>query len=181
MSMRKRAIAATLGCGAIGLVVMVGMARAEEIGHFGRLATPEEISSYDIDVSPDGAGLPPGSGTPKQGEAVYVAQCQACHGLKGVGGKTIALAGGQGTILGDKVRPIKTIGSYWPYATSVFAYIRRAMPFYDSKSLSNDELYAVTAYLLALNGVIGDSDTMNAQTLPKVQVGSPGTELEFAL
>jgi cytochrome c len=169
--MRKQWLAATFGGGAIGLVVMFGVARAEELPQLGRLATPEEISSYDIDASPDGTGLPAGGGTPKQGEAVYVAQCQACHGVKGVGGPTIRLSGGQGTIAGSAdVRPIKTIGSYWPYATSVFAYIRRSMPFYNTKSLSNDELYSVTAYLLALNGLIGDDDTINAQTLPKVQM-----------
>jgi cytochrome c len=171
MSMRKRLLASALGCGAVALVAVSGAARAEDIPHLGQLATPEEMSSYDIDASPDGTGLPAGSGTPKQGEAVYAAKCQACHGVKGVGGQTIRLSGGQGTITGSADgRPIKTIGSYWPYATSVFAYIRRSMPFYDTKSLSNDELYSVTAYLLALNGLVGDNDTMDAKTLPKVQM-----------
>ncbi len=166
MFMHKRLLMA-----ALGLAGMSGVALAEDVPQLGRVATPEEMSSWDIDVSPDGTGLPLGSGTPKQGAAVYAAQCESCHGVKGVGGPTIRLAGGQGTIVGSaNVRPIKTIGSYWPYATSVFAYIRRSMPFYDSKSLSNDELYAVTAYLLQINGLIGDNDVMNAQTLSKVQM-----------
>jgi mono/diheme cytochrome c family protein len=168
MFMRKRLLMA-----ALALAGMSGAALAEDIPQLGRVATPEEMSSWDIDASPDGTGLPPGSGMPKQGEAIYVAQCQSCHGVKGVGGPTIRLAGGQGTIVGSAdVRPIKTIGSYWPYATSVFAYIRRSMPFYNAKSLSNDELYAVTAYLLQLNGLIGENDVMNAQTLPKVQMSN---------
>jgi cytochrome c len=141
---------------------------ATEAPHLGQPATPDEIASYDIDVEPDGAGLPPGSGTPKQGEAVYVEKCQSCHGEKGVKGPALALAGGEGTIGKVDVKPLRTIGSYWPYATSVFAYIRRAMPFYDTKTLSNDELYAVTAYLLQINKIIGDDSVMDAQSLPKV-------------
>ena len=143
-------------------------ALAYEAPHLGQLATPAEISSYDIDASPDGTGLPPGSGAPKQGETVYVAKCQSCHGVGGVHGAALALAGGVGTIGKRDVKPLRTIGSYWPYATSVFAYIRRAMPFYDSKTLSNDELYAVTAYLLQINHIIGENDEMDAKTLPKV-------------
>src|ERR1700756_1445447 len=149
MSTRNHTLKRHVLASMLGLVGLAGAALAEDIPQLGRVATPEEISAWDIDVSPDGTGLPPGSATAKQGEAVYAAQCQACHGVKGVGGQTTRLAGGAGTIVGSaEVRPIKTVGSYWPYATSVFAYIRRSMPFYDSKSLSNDELYAVTAYLL---------------------------------
>ncbi len=151
------------------LVVVCGAALAAVSPNLGRVATPEEIASWDLTVSPDGKGLPPGSGTPKQGEAVYVAKCIACHREKGAGNPADRLVGGQGTIGGDQ-RPIKTIGSYWPYATTIFAYIRRAMPFYETKSLNNDELYALTAYLLHLNGIIGENDTMNAQTLPKVRM-----------
>ena len=113
------------------------------------------------------AGFSPGSGTVKEGEAVFAAKCQACHGEKGAGTPNDRLVGGQGSLPGDKP-PVKTVGSYWPYATTLFDYIRRAMPFNESKSLTNDELYGVVAYLLNLNGVIPESETMNAQSLPKV-------------
>ncbi len=103
----------------------------------------------------------------KQGEAVFAAKCQACHGEKGAGTPNDRLVGGQGSLPGDKP-PIKTVGSYWPYATTLFDYIRRAMPFNESKSLTSDEAYGVVAYLLNLNGVIPESETVNAQSLPKV-------------
>jgi cytochrome c len=143
----------------------------EETPKLGRAASAAEIAPYDIDAEPDGSGLPAGRGTAKQGAAVYAEKCQACHGEKGVKGPATQLVGGIGTIgKGDEVKPIKTVGSYWPYATSVFAYIRRAMPYFDTKSLSPDELYAVTAYILQLNGLIGEKDTMDKNTLPKVQM-----------
>jgi len=167
MSMSNRLVAT-----ASILALSAGVALAAESANLGRIATPEEIGSYDISSDPDGTGLPPGNGTAKQGEAVYVAKCQPCHGEKGQNGTADRLVGGQGTIAdptGTK-RPIKTVGSFWPYATSVFAYIRRAMPFQESQSLSNDELYAVTAYLLQLNGIIKEDEIVNAQTLPKVQM-----------
>jgi cytochrome c len=164
--MRKHLLAAA------SVLVLVNAAFAET-PNLGKVATPEEIESYDLTVDPNGDGLPPGSGTPKQGEAVYAAKCIACHGEKGVGGQADRLSGGQGTIAYAKdveKRPIKTIGSFWPYATSVFAYIRRAMPFAEPKSLTPDELYAVTAYLLQINGIIGENDTMDAKTLPQVKM-----------
>lgn len=163
MSMRK-----SLSAAVFALALAAHGARALEAPQLGQPATPDQIASYDIDVEPDGAGLPPGSGTPQQGALVYADKCQSCHGEKGVKGAALALAGGEGTIGKPDVKPLRTIGSYWPYATSVFAYIRRAMPFYDTKRLSNDELYAVTAYLLQINKIIGDDATMDAQTLPKV-------------
>ena len=113
--------------------------------------------------------LPAGSGTPKQGEAVYTAKCVACHGEKGAGRPNDALVGGIGSLPGDKP-PMRTVGSYWPYATTIFDYVRRAMPYNESKSLTNDEVYAVTAYILQLNGIIGENDVTNAQTLPKVRM-----------
>lgn len=154
---------------ACALCAISADAFAAESPKLGRVATPEEVATWDLTVTPDGDGLPPGSGTPKQGEAVYTAKCVACHGEKGAGTPADRLVGGQGTIDG-KQRPVKTIGSYWPYATTVFAYIRRAMPYYETKSLSNDELYALSAYLLHLNGIIGENDTMNAQTLARVRM-----------
>jgi mono/diheme cytochrome c family protein len=152
-----------------GVALASTVAMAEEGPNLGRLATPDEIAAYDIDASPDGSGLPPGSGTAKQGEAVYVEKCLGCHGAKGQNGPVMQLVGGAGTI-GVEQKPLKTVGSFWPYATSVFAYTRRSMPFYNSKSLTHDELYATTAYVLYLNGLVGESDVMNAETLPKVQM-----------
>jgi mono/diheme cytochrome c family protein len=136
--------------------------------NLGRPATAEQIVGWDISVGPDGAGLPPGKGTPATGAIVYEQKCQACHGAKGAGQPNDRLVGGQGT-LASKM-PVKTIGSYWPYATTVFDYVRRAMPYQQPQSLSNDEVYAVTAYLLNLNGIIGETDEMNAQTLPRVKM-----------
>ena len=140
-----------------------------ETPNLGKVITPEEVAPWDISVSPDGAGLPPGSGTPKQGEAVYASKCLACHGEKGAGKPNDALVGGIGSLAGDKPA-LKTVGSFWPYATTIFDYVRRAMPYNESKTLTNDELYAVAAYILQLNGIIGENDTMNAQTLPKVRM-----------
>jgi cytochrome c len=151
------------------IVATSGAALAADSPNLGRVATPEEIASYDIDASPDGQGLPPGSGTVKQGEAVYAEKCQGCHGPQGQKGPVMQLVGGFGSI-GVKEKPLKTVGSFWPYATSLFAYTRRSMPFYNAKSLSNDELYAVTAYILHLNGIIGENETMTAETLPKVRM-----------
>src|SRR5262245_14932330 len=134
----------------------------------GREATPGQIAGRDITHGPDGVGLPPGEGTVATGAAVYEKKCQTCHGAKGAGQPNDRLVGGQGT-LATKA-PVRTIGSYWPYATTVFDYVRRVMPYTQSQSLTDDETYAVTAYLLSLNGIIGDHDEMNAQTLPKVKM-----------
>jgi cytochrome c len=141
---------------------------AQETPNLGRPATPAEIAGWDISIPPDGTGLPPGSGTPDQGAVVYAQKCQSCHGEKGAGKPNDQLVGGQGTLASTS--PVRTIGSYWPYATTVFDYVRRAMPYTQSQSLSNDEVYAVTAYLLHLNGIIGAQDVMNAQTLPQVKM-----------
>jgi cytochrome c len=158
-----------LAWGVIALVAL-GCARATtvETPNLGRPATAAEIAGWDISVGPDGVGLPPGGGTPARGAAVYAQKCQACHGAAGVGQPNDRLVGGQGTLAGKA--PVRTIGSYWPYATTVFDYVRRAMPYVQPQSLSDDEVYAVTAYLLQLNGIIGESDEMNARTLPAVKM-----------
>jgi len=171
MSMRSCFLAA------VGVVVC--NAAVAESPNLGRVAGAEEIATWDISIGPDGAGLPPGSGTAQQGEAVYIAKCLACHGEKGVGKPNDALVGGRGTLAGDQT-PIKTVGSFWPYATTLFDYVRRAMPLNESKSLSNDEVYAVVAYLLQLNGIIGEKDTMNAQTLAKVRMPNADGFVTFA-
>jgi S-disulfanyl-L-cysteine oxidoreductase SoxD len=141
---------------------------AMESPNLGREATPAQIAGWDISVGPDGVGLPPGKGTPATGATVYEQKCQVCHGAKGAGQPNDRLVGGQGTLASKA--PVRTIGSYWPYATTVFDYVRRSMPYTQSQSLSDDEVYAVTAYLLNLNGIIGENDEMNAQTLPKVKM-----------
>ena len=119
-------------------------------------------------MGPDGVGLPPGSGTAAKGAAVYEQKCQACHGAKGAGQPNDRLVGGHGTLA--SAAPIRTIGSYWPYATTVFDYVRRAMPYTQPQSMTNDEVYAVTAYLLHLNGIVGENDEIDARTLPKVRM-----------
>ena len=135
---------------------------------FGRPATPQEIKLWDIDVGPDGKGLPDGSGTAVQGKQIFADNCAACHGDNGQGGIKDRLAGGQGTLASNM--PVKTVGSFWPYATTVFDYVRRAMPLNESKSLTNDETYAVVAYILQVNGVIGENDLIDARTLPMVRM-----------
>jgi cytochrome c len=136
---------------------------------FGTTAGEQEIAAVDIDAMPDGRGLPPGSGTYVQGAEVYAVQCAACHGeqLEGIpdlGGDK--LIGGRGSLASGS--PIKTIESYWPYATTVFDYVKRAMPFPAPGSLSDDEVYAVSAFILAEAGIIGRDQVMNATTLPEV-------------
>ena len=134
----------------------------------GQAATADEIAAWDISIPPNGSGLPPGSGTTKQGAAVYAAKCLACHGANGAGKPADPLVGGISTLASRS--PLKTVGSYWPYATTLFDYVRRAMPLDSPMSLSNDEVYAVSAYILSLNGIIADDATMDAETLPKVEM-----------
>jgi S-disulfanyl-L-cysteine oxidoreductase SoxD len=170
MSMRKVLLAtAPVLALAVTLVsaAFVTTAFAQQGPKLGKPISQEDLASWDISIGPDGAGLPSGSGTVKQGEATFMVKCQPCHNEKGSGTPNDRLVGGQGTLAGDKA-PIKTVGSYWPYATTLFDYIRRAMPLNESKSLTSDEVYGVVAYLLNLNGVIPEAETINAQTLPKV-------------
>jgi mono/diheme cytochrome c family protein len=151
------------------MMIAVATPAMSQNAQFGQPIAPADIAGWDISIGPDGTGLPPGRGTATQGEAIYAAKCVACHGDKGAGRPNDQLVGGIGSLAPDKV-PVKTVGSYWPYATTLFDYIRRAMPFQDTKSLTNDELYAVSAYILNLNGVIGPEDTLDAQSLPKLRM-----------
>jgi S-disulfanyl-L-cysteine oxidoreductase SoxD len=153
----------------MALLAAGAFAASAQTAQFGQQIAPADLAPWDIEILPSGAGLPPGSGTVAQGEAVFTAKCQACHGAKGAGQPNDRLVGGQGTIAAGQT-PVKTIGSYWPYATTLFDYVRRAMPWTNPKSLTNDEVYAVSAYLLNLNGIIGENDVMNAQTLAKVSM-----------
>lgn len=135
---------------------------------FGRPATAEEIAAVDISIPPDGDGLPAGSGDARVGELVYVQKCASCHGQDGEGMPADALVGGIDSLASAK--PVKTVGSYWPYATTLFDYIRRSMPLNAPMSLTNDEVYAVTAYLLAINGIVATEQTLDAQSLPRVRM-----------
>jgi S-disulfanyl-L-cysteine oxidoreductase SoxD len=135
--------------------------------NLGKPLTPAEIAAWDINVLPDGTGLPAGSGTTAEGARIYSAKCSMCHGEGGKGGSNAKLVGS------DPVKDMeseKTIANFWPFATTLFDYIRRAMPWRQPRSLSNDEVYALTAYILSLNKLIGENETMNAQTLPKVRM-----------
>ena len=137
---------------------------------FGQAITPQQVERY-VAIPPSGTGLPPGSGNAAQGMDVYAAACAACHGeklegIKETGGS--ALVGGRGTL--PLAKPVKTVESYWPYATTVFDYVRRAMPFNAPGSLTDDQVYAVTAYILASGQVIAPSEVLDAATLPRVRM-----------
>jgi cytochrome c len=134
----------------------------------GTAVSTVEVARWDISIPPSGAGLPTGGGTARQGLQVYEQSCLVCHGAKGVGKPADALAGGIGTLATQK--PVRTVGSYWPYSTTLFDYIRRAMPIANPLSLTDDEVYAVSAYLLFINGIVDEDAQMNAQTLPLVKM-----------
>jgi cytochrome c len=134
----------------------------------GRPATADEIRALGVAVAPDGTGLPDGSGTAAGGREVFAASCARCHGDKGEGSVGPALVGGQGTLA--TARPLKTVGSFWPYATTVWDYVNRAMPFDQPGTLKPAQVYAVVAYLLNLNGIIGSDQVMDAKSLPKVKM-----------
>jgi cytochrome c len=156
---------------AVLALTMVGSpVRAETQGHYGigRTATDAEIAGWNIDIGRNGENLPPGSGTVSQGREVFAQQCAACHGDKGEGGVGERLVGGQGTIATPK--PIKTVGSFWPYAPTLFDYIRRAMPQNAPQSLSNEDVYAVSAYILNMNGLLPADATLDAKTLSAIKM-----------
>jgi mono/diheme cytochrome c family protein len=135
--------------------------------NLGTSLTQTDIAAWDINILPDGTGLPAGSGTPAEGARIYAAKCSTCHGENGKGGTNAKLVGG------DPIKDMeteKTIANFWPFATTLFDYIRRAMPWRQPRSLTNDEVYALTAYILSLNKLVRDDETMNAQTLPKVRM-----------
>src|SRR5689334_12890481 len=134
----------------------------------GRPPTLEEIRELGSAIPPDGRGLPPGSGSVGAGQQVFAEKCARCHGPKGEGDVGARLVGGQGTL--NTPRPLKTVGSFWPYATTLWDYVNRAMPFDKPGLLKPSEVYAVAAYILNLNGIVGDNDVMDAKTLPKVKM-----------
>jgi len=157
--------------GIVVLLIVVGasqvLAQLPTYG-VGRTPTAEEVKAWDLTIPPDGQGLPPGSGTAALGKVIYAERCASCHGEKGEDPKYNRLVGGHGTLATDQ--PIETIGSFWQYATTLWSYIHRAQPFDEPGSLTADQAYAVTAYLLYLNGIISEQDIMDAKTLPLVKM-----------
>jgi mono/diheme cytochrome c family protein len=158
----------------MGIVALLAMASvwpaAAQLPTYGvgRPPTAGEVGAWDLTIRPDGQGLPPGRGTATLGKPIYAERCAACHGETGEDPKYSRLVGGHGTLATDK--PIRTIGSFWPYAPTLWSYIRRAQPYDKPGSLTPDQVYAVTAYLLHRNGIIGEQDVMDAQTLPQVKM-----------
>jgi cytochrome c len=148
-----------------------GLAAGADTGQtqgIGRPPRPEEIRAIDIEVMPDGRGLPPGGSTASAGKAVYASRCETCHGPTGTEGPQEVLAGGRGSLATPK--PLKTVGSYWPYATTLWDYIRRAMPFDHPGTITDEQVYGATAYLLFLNGIVGEQDVIDQKTLPLVKM-----------
>ena len=164
MPVRKLTIAAF----AVVALACVTSAQAQSPYGIGRPATPAEISGWNIDVDRYGNNLPSGSGSVSHGQEVFDQQCAACHGAKGEGAVGDRLVGGQGTLATPK--PVRTVGSFWPYAPTLFDYIRRAMPQNAPQSLSNDDVYAVSAYILNLNGLLAADATLDAKTLSAIKM-----------
>ena len=155
----------------IGLPLMFSLAAASQAqSHYGigHAATPGQVKAWDIDVAPDGKNLPTGRATVAQGKQIYVAQCAACHGEQGQGGLGVKLVGGRGTLATPA--PVKTVGSYWPYATTLFDYIRRAMPLNAPQSLTDAEVYAVSGYVLHLNGLLEEGAVVDAKVLTDLKM-----------
>jgi S-disulfanyl-L-cysteine oxidoreductase SoxD len=171
MSMRKLAFKAGAVAVALGASVALGAMAFAESPRLGQPITQSDLAEWDINVFPDGTNLPPGSGQAADGAKIYAEKCVACHGENGQGGVAARLIGGppKATLDGGK-----TIANYWPYATTVFDFIRRSMPWTQPRSLTDQEVYALTAYILAANKLIGEGDEINATTLPKVQMPNRG-------
>jgi len=151
-------------------LLFTSAASAADAPKFGKPITEADAATWDISIAPDGKGLPAGSGTPAQGKAIYAQKCAACHGANAEGGAGgPRLFGGIGTLKAPQ-QPVQTVGSYWPYATMVFDFVRRAMPWDRPKSLSNDEVYASVAYILQLNGLMKEGDVLNKDTIMNIQM-----------
>jgi cytochrome c len=160
--MRKFIVAA----GVAALALTAGIAAAES-PHLGKPIPPSDFAAWDLNILPDGSNLPSGSGTPAEGQKVFAEKCAACHGEKGEGGLAARVIGGppKATLDGGK-----GIANYYPYATTVFDFIRRSMPWSAPRTLTDHEVYALTAYILAANKLIPEAEEMNATTLPKVKM-----------
>jgi cytochrome c len=149
-------------------IVFVLCASSAVAQNRGTPVSEADVTAWDISILPDGTNLPPGSGTPAQGAKVFAAKCAACHGPEGKGGSNAALIGGEPLTSG--IDTTKTIANFWPTATTLFDFTRRAMPWQAPRTLTDEEVYALTAYILSLNRIIGENDVMNAQTLPNVRM-----------
>jgi S-disulfanyl-L-cysteine oxidoreductase SoxD len=157
------------GSKAVGLKKDRGAAAETARSSLGRTATTADFSRHDYLIGPKGTGLPNGRGTGKEGRVIYMQSCAACHGLRGEGSNDYPpLVGGQDSLKSDK--PLPTVGSYWPYATTVWDYVNRVMPYQTPGTLKPDEVYAVTAYLLAMNGIVSEALELNERTLPTVKM-----------
>jgi cytochrome c len=158
----------------IGLLTATATAVAQELAqesrspHLGEELTPAQVAVLDFVVLPDGEGLPGGAGNAVTGEGLYQTHCLACHGTRGENGPNDRLAGGLGSI--GSAAPVKTVGSYWPYATTLFDYLRRAMPYQTPGRLTDDELYSLTAYVLYINEIVTQTEILDARSLPEVQM-----------
>ena len=152
----------------VAMLLCTARAEAQSPYGIGGVATPAEIAGWNIDVGGDGRNLPSGSGTVSHGSEIFAQQCAACHGAKGEGGIGDRLVGGQGTL--GTPKPVRTVGSYWPYAPTLFDYIRRAMPQNAPQSLGNDDVYAVSAYVLNLNGLLPADATLDAKSLAAIRM-----------
>jgi mono/diheme cytochrome c family protein len=161
-----------LATGIVLLTANAALAQTPSYANVGRTPTKEEIQAWDIAAGPDGKGLPPGQGTAKDGAPVYAAKCAVCHGPAAEGGKIgPRLVGGKADLETlTTLRPVRSVGGYWPYATTVWDYINRAMPRNQGGTLSANETYALTAFILAKSGIIQEGDVMDAKTLPNVQM-----------
>ena len=151
----------------VGLLLGVVAAQSSKY-RVGRAPTADEVEAWSITIFPDGSGLPEGSGTAAVGREVYARRCSECHGATGRGGESSALVGGQGSLTGAK--PLKTVGSYWPYATTLWDYVNRTMPFHNPGILTDDQVYSVVAYVLHLNEIVGENEELNRETLPQVRM-----------
>jgi len=155
----------------LAIVLTIVPVTAQKPLGIGRPATPDEIKKLDIDVMPDGRGLPDGSGTTKDGAAIYAQKCQSCHGANGQGGSAERLVdreSGKNWDFATNPKLVKTVGNYWPYATTLYDYTYRAMPFMQPGTLTPDETYSLVAYILALNKIVPDDAVMDRTALPKV-------------
>lgn len=168
VSSARRRLRWLIGLAAITTALAVCCAAQSPKYGVGHTPASDEIRALGVTVAPDGTGLPEGSGTAAEGRAIFATRCAKCHGEKGEGGDGPVLVGGQGTLATAK--PLKTVGSFWPYATTLWDYVNRAMPFNQPGLLSHSQVYAVVAYVLHLNGIVGETQTLNAKTLPSVRM-----------
>ena len=163
MSMRK-IIPAML----LALALGSGAAAASDTPNLGQPISEADIKAWDISILPDGTNLPPGQGTPAEGAKLYAEKgCVACHGENAKGGSNMALVGNPPI---DRIEAIKTIANFWANATTLYDTIRRSMPWTAPRTLSDSEVYSLTAYILSLNKIIGENDVLDAQSLPKVKM-----------